>query len=256
MRKLIMTLATVVVALTGAAQVPQVIAHRGYWKTDGSAQNSIRALVKADSIGCYGSEFDVWLSRDGKLVVNHDPTYDGKGMEQSTFAELTALTLDNGESLPSLKQYLEEGKKCKTRLVLELKTHSMPEHETEAVQKIVGMVHKMGLDDRTDYISFSLHACREFVRLAPKGTQVYYLNGDLTPEQLKAEGFAGPDYHLSVLKKHPEWIEECHSMGLKVNSWTVDKESGMKWLIDHNVDFITTNRPETLQQLLRDAAGK
>ena len=32
------------------AQNTQVIAHRGFWKTDGSAQNSIAALVKADSI--------------------------------------------------------------------------------------------------------------------------------------------------------------------------------------------------------------
>ena len=31
------------------AQNTQVIAHRGFWKTDGSAQNSIAALVKADS---------------------------------------------------------------------------------------------------------------------------------------------------------------------------------------------------------------
>ena len=30
------------------AQNTQVIAHRGFWKTDGSAQNSIAALVKAD----------------------------------------------------------------------------------------------------------------------------------------------------------------------------------------------------------------
>ena len=32
----------------------QVIAHRGFWKTPGSAQNSITSLQKADSIGCYG----------------------------------------------------------------------------------------------------------------------------------------------------------------------------------------------------------
>ena len=34
------------------AQSTQVIAHRGFWKTDGSAQNSIAARVKADSINC------------------------------------------------------------------------------------------------------------------------------------------------------------------------------------------------------------
>lgn len=45
-------------------QSTQIIAHRGFWKTNGSAQNSIAALMKADSVGCYGSEFDVWLTDD------------------------------------------------------------------------------------------------------------------------------------------------------------------------------------------------
>lgn len=56
-------------AACGTIQAQEVIAHRGFWTTDGSAQNSLAALVKADSIHCYGSEFDVgspqtisWLS--------------------------------------------------------------------------------------------------------------------------------------------------------------------------------------------------
>ena len=32
----------------------KAIAHRGFWKTPGSSQNSITSLLKADSIGCYG----------------------------------------------------------------------------------------------------------------------------------------------------------------------------------------------------------
>lgn len=59
---------------TTAVNAQQIIAHRGYWKTDGSAQNSITALMKADSISVYGSEVDVWLSSDGVPVANHDAT--------------------------------------------------------------------------------------------------------------------------------------------------------------------------------------
>lgn len=55
---------------TGCAEkTPHVIAHRGYWDTDGSAQNSIRSIVKADSIDCFGSEFDVWMTADGQFSV-------------------------------------------------------------------------------------------------------------------------------------------------------------------------------------------
>ena len=43
--KLMMACAMCVVALAGSAQT-KVIAHRGYWKCEGSAQNSIASLTK------------------------------------------------------------------------------------------------------------------------------------------------------------------------------------------------------------------
>ena len=49
----------------------QVVAHRGYWKTEGSAQNSIASLEKAIGIGCRGSETDLILTTDGVLVLHH-----------------------------------------------------------------------------------------------------------------------------------------------------------------------------------------
>ncbi len=231
----------------------QVIAHRGYWKTDGSAQNSITSLIKADSIGCYGCEFDVWLAADDQLVVNHDPSYGGKNMELSPSTELTTLQLDNGENLPTLSKYLKAADTLQTRLILELKAHKKAERETEAVQRIVGMVQKRGLESRIEYISFSLHAVKEFIRLAPAGTPVYYLEGDLSPQELKDLGCAGADYPLNVFRKHPEWIEQCHTLGLKVNVWTVNKPADMKWLIQMKADFITTNEPVVLQKTIADS---
>lgn len=233
------------------AQSTQVIAHRGYWKTDGSAQNSIAALVKADSIGCYGSEFDVWLTADGQLVVNHDATFKGVTMQESAAQVCTAVVLDNGEPLPTLQQYLEAAKALKTRLILELKAHKTPEQETRAVQGIVKMVKDLGLDNRMEYITFSRHATKEFIRLAPAGTPVFYLEGDLSPQELKTWGCAGPDYHFSVFKKHPEWIKQCHDLGMKVNAWTVNSAKDMEWLIGQGVDFITTNEPVLLQEILK-----
>lgn len=237
-------------SMTVQAQEPQVIAHRGFWKTIGSAQNSITALVKADSIECYGSEFDVWLTANKQLVVNHDETFKGVTIQKATTKVCTAIELDNGEQLPTLEAYLQKAKSLKTKLILELKSHKTPEQETQAVINITNMIKEMGLEKRTEYISFSLHAVKEFIRLAPEGTPVYYLNGDLTPKELKEYGCAGPDYHLSVFKKHPEWIEECHKLDMKVNCWTIDKPEDMKWLIEHNVDFITTNEPVLLQKQL------
>ena len=63
-------------------------------------------------------------------------------------------------------------------------------------------------------------------------------------------GCAGPDYQYSVYEKHPEWIKECHALGLKVNVWTVNKPSAMEWCIKHDIDFITTNEPVELQKMI------
>ncbi len=251
-RSLIITAALLLAVCSDIqAQSTQVIAHRGFWKTEGSAQNSIAALVKADSIGCYGSELDVWLTADNQLVVNHDSTFKGVDMQNSTVRQCTAVILENGEQLPTLQQYLKRAKQLKTRLILELKAHKTPEQETRAVAAIVKMIKKMGLDSRTEYITFSRHATKEFIRLAPKGTPVYYLQGDLAPKDLKEWGCAGPDYHFSVFKKHPEWIKEAHELGMKVNAWTVNNTRDMEWLIDQGVDFITTNEPVELQKILQ-----
>lgn len=109
-KRIILMAALIISVASVQAQKSQVIAHRGYWKTAGSAQNSITSLQKADSIHCYGSEFDVWLAKDNKLVVNHDPVYKMKYMEYSKGDALTGLKLSNGENLPSLQKYLEAGK--------------------------------------------------------------------------------------------------------------------------------------------------
>ncbi len=249
MRKVLLT-STLFLASLGALAQTQAIAHRGYWKTNGSAQNSIAALIKADSVGCYGSEFDVWLAADGQLVVNHDPSFQSHSMEKTTSTVLTTLKLDNGERLPTLAKYLQVAKPLKTRLILELKGHSTPERETKAIEEIIALVKKFGLEDRMEYITFSLHATKEFVRLAPAGTPVFNLDGKLTPRELKEMGCAGPDYHYSVFRKNPEWLKECRELELKTNAWTVNDPKDMQWLIENNIDFITTNEPVMLQEIL------
>ncbi len=51
----------------------KIVAHRGAWKHTAGSQNSITSLREASRLGCEGSEFDVWLSKDGVPVLSHDP---------------------------------------------------------------------------------------------------------------------------------------------------------------------------------------
>ena len=251
MKHLIFSTIAAATIATAAAQ-PKVIAHRGFWDAPGSAQNSLRALAKADSIGCWGSEFDVWMTADEKLVVNHDASFKGLPIETSQAADVTALTLSNGEHMPLLDDYLKAfAERPGIKVVCELKVHTDKRREAKAVKKVLKLMKRHKLTDRAVYITFSPEATREFVKHAPKGTEVYYLNGNWTPQQLIDEGCAGLDYSLAVMKKHPEWIEQCHSLGLKVNIWTVNRRDDLQWCIDHGADFITTNDPLLLQQIIK-----
>ena len=158
------------------------------------------------------------------------------------------LQLSNGEKLPTLEQYLKRAKKLKNiRLIFELKSHDTPERNRDAARLSVQMVKRMKLAKRTDYISFNMDACKEFIRLCPK-SEVSYLNGELSPMELKELGFTGLDYHYKVLQSHPDWVKDCKVLGMTSNVWTVDDPKLMEEMIDMGVDFITTDLPEETQK--------
>lgn len=253
MTKTIIFTAALLLAGTSLAAQPKVIAHRGYWTAPESAQNSIASFTKADAVGVFGSEIDVWLTADNKLIVNHDRVYKGTDvdMEKATAKEITAIKLPNGENIPTFDEYLKlVASKPNTRLILEMKSLSDYNREDLAAEKIVKQLKKYGVLDRTDIIAFSINACLAFKKLIPD-TKIYYLNGDLSPKSIKKLGLAGIDYSMKVLRKHPEWVKQAQDLGLEVNVWTVDSEEDMKYFIGLGVNYITTDYPERLQALLK-----
>ena len=106
------------------------------------------------------------------------------------------------------------------------------------------------MEDQVEYIAFSNQVGTELIRLAPEA-KVAYLNGDKTPAELKELGYTGLDYAHKVLKKNSHWIDEAHKLGLTVNVWTVNKAEDLQYFIDHKADFITTNEPVLLLELLK-----
>ena len=221
----------------------KIIAHRGYWKCEGSAQNSLTSITKAAEIKVYGAEFDVQLTADNVLVVYHDSYIDGINIKKSTYAQIKDKKLPNGETLPTLDQFLDHAKKYKRlELIFELKPHANAERDREAAQASVAMVNAKKLRKRVTYISFSLEAVKELHRLSPK-TPVYYLNGELSPKEIKALGLAGMDYQYKVMLKHPEWFKEAKELNLKTNVWTIRDVKTAQKLNDMGVDFMTTDIP-------------
>ncbi|QNL49193.1 glycerophosphodiester phosphodiesterase [Olivibacter sp. SDN3] len=229
-----------------------VIAHRGAWKAQDIPQNSLASLNQAVEIGCHGSEFDVHLTKDEVLVVNHDRDYFGLDIESSTYQELLAKKLPNGESIPTLESYLKEGmKQKKTRLILEIKpSTAKKERALKTAELCVSTVKKLKAQKWVDYITFDYEAGKLVGKLDPKA-EVAYLNGDVAPAQAKKDGYTGLDYHFKVYKANPTWIKEAQDLGLSVNCWTVNDEADMAELLNQKVDFITTDEPEKLFEVIQ-----
>ncbi|MDR2233842.1 MAG: glycerophosphodiester phosphodiesterase [Tannerella sp.] len=234
---------------------PQVIAHRGYWQTGGSAQNTIASLENAERIKVYGSEFDVRMTKDSVLVIIHDAEIDSIKVEESPYAAIQDIILSNGERIPTLREYLEAGKNLvHAKLILELKIAKKndPAWSREAARRTVNIVREKRVQMGTEYITFDLEAGKELIRLAPE-SPVYYLNGELAPKELKALGFAGLDYHIDVMMANKQWFKEAKALGLGVNVWTVNDLEQLRELMELGADYITTDIPsEAIRFIMRN----
>ncbi len=238
-------------AMTPSFAPNVVVAHRGAFKKNGFPENSIASLKEAIRLDCTGTEFDVRMTADDSLVINHDPHHHSLEIEKTTFAELRHFPLANGEPLPTLRSCLLAGmdKNKHTRLVLEIKPSGISK---ERAKKIAGNVQQLVTELKAApwivYISFDYDILKELRRLDASAS-LQYLEGNIAPAQLKADGINGADYHFSVFKKNPHWIKEAKDNDIALNAWTVNDEETMLWLIKEGFDFITTNEPEKLLQL-------
>lgn len=223
----------------------RVVAHRGAWKAANLPQNSIASLNQAIKLGCEGSEFDIRMTKDEVLVINHDAEYQGMDIEKTNYKDLLKKPLKNGEPIPTFKDYLKAGKKQKkTRLVAEIKpSPAGKEHSVLIAEKVVKMVQKMKMQDWVVYISFEYDILKKIVEL-DKNAKTQYLNGEISAEQLKKDGISGADYHFSIFQKDENWLANAHKTGIVTNAWTVNDTLVMDYLLVRNIDYLTTDEPE------------
>jgi len=233
-----------------------IVAHRGFWNCEqaGYAKNSIAALKCAQEAGFWGSEFDVNMTSDGVLLVYHDSDVEGKKIEKNPHDAFKYYRLKNGEPIPTIDQYLEQGKKYpETMLVYELKKHSCDAVEDRFVDLSIEKLKEHGLLDpsRVMFISFSFHMCERLAEKLP-GFTVQYLTGDKSPKKVKASGINGIDYNHKILSINRKWVKKAHRLGMSVNVWTVNKEEKMKEMFGLGVNQLTSDMPLLARDVLKE----
>ena len=258
---MILTLGFMLMPVAADAQKKAgIVAHRGFWNCEeaGYAKNSVAALRCAQEAGFWGSEFDVNMTSDGVLIVYHDSSIDGKKIEKYPYSEFKDIKIKNGETIPTIDQYMEQAKKGpKTMLVYELKPHSCAEVEDRFVELAIENLKKHGLlkPNRVMFISFSYHMCQVLAEKLPKFT-VQYLGGKKSPADVNADKINGIDYHQGVFGKNPGWVKEAQDLGMSVNVWTVNKEAPMKEMFELGVDQLTTDQPLEAREVLKTLGYK
>ncbi|MCU7693767.1 glycerophosphodiester phosphodiesterase [Haoranjiania flava] len=235
-----------------------VIAHRGAFKQLNLPENSIASLKHAVALGCAGTEFDVHMTADNVLVLNHDHDYFKLPIEKTDYAALNRHKLGNGESLPLLKDAIQEGMKNNktTKLICEIKPSSISKlRGQQMAEKVLALVKELKAEKYMVYISFDFDILKKILALNPHAN-TQYLNGDKSPLELKQAGIRGADYHYDIFRKNPGWIKMAKDHNIALNAWTVNDAEGMKWLLDNNFEYITTNEPEELFRIIDERRGK
>jgi glycerophosphoryl diester phosphodiesterase len=242
---------------------PLVFAHRG-----GRALGPENTLVAFDigmASGADGMELDVHLSRDGRVVVCHDPTLDRTTDAQGpladrTAAELAALnaTLRFGIDLehvwtgaragiPTLDDVLLRYPEA--RMIVEIKDGS----ETCAAA-VVDSVRRARALDRVCVGSFSL-----LTQLAVRAREPQLVTGaalkegqralyrswiGLSPGRVPYRAFHVPEQAGRLTVVTPRFVRAAHRVDIAVHVWTVNDPADMRRLFDWGLDGIITDRPD------------
>lgn len=252
MKKLLTSTLLLFIAAASFAQNTQIVAHRGAWKNTKVPQNSIASLEAAIKGKYWGSEFDVCLTKDNILIVNHNNDYQGTDVATTDFATLSQTKLSNGEKLPTAEEYMKAGlKDKKITMVYEIKANTLGvERSVKSAELSYKLVKDLKALKQTVFISFSYDVCLR-LRELDKKVRIQYLGSNKTPQELYNDKIYGIDFNYNVFTKNPTYIKDAQAKKMQVNVWTVNEKEMMQSYIDQKVDYITTDEPEVLQTLLK-----
>jgi len=230
----------------------QIIAHRGAWKEFALPENSIASLQKAIELKCFGSEFDVRRTKDGILVVNHDPVYYGDTIELQNYADLNKNKLSNGENLPTLENYFSTGthNNPTTLLICEIKEAlTGADISQKTTMETIALAEKLGISEKIIYISFGFEVVKTIKRLQPNAI-VLYLENNKSISEIVNEKLNGINLHFSNFISDPQISVSAKQNNLLLGSWTVNQVEDLNKLIAQGVEYITTNVPAQFLDLV------
>lgn len=244
----------------GGILMTKNFAHRGF--SGKYPENTLLAFEKAIEVGADGIELDVQLTKDGEVVIIHDEridrTTDGKGFvadytydELSKFNASYIFTDEMGfNKIPTLREYFELVKDKDIITNIELKTGI---NEYLGIEnKVWDLIREFHLEEKIIISSFNHFSVLRMKEIAP-ALKYGFLSEDWIIDAGKYTHSHGVTcYHPRFNNLIPEVIAELKSYNLEINTWTVNKEKDMRYLIENKIDVIIGNYPDITKKILND----
>ena len=218
-----------------------VLAHRGASRAE--RENTLLAFRRAGDMGADGVELDARLTRDGVVVVHHDPALaDGRVICEVDYGELPSY-------VPTLDEALDACVGMWVNVEIKNDPNEADFDATDHVAVVVGALLVSRDEDKRFLVSsFRRETIDKMRAVAPTLRTAWLTPGVRTDDvadvlaSLVAAGHVAIHPWVGLLTR--ELVEACHAVGLQVNTWTCDDPERMVELIEWKVDAICTNVPD------------
>jgi glycerophosphoryl diester phosphodiesterase len=226
-------------------------------------ENSLPAFRHAVREGYHYLETDVHATRDGVVVVHHDPMLDRTTDSSGLIGELPWQTVRQAkiggrEPVSRLEDVLED---------LPEALFNIDVKAERAIEPLVNVLRRTNSFHRVCVASFSE---ARLVRVRKRAGEALLTSmGIAAIARLWAAGrlptvFGRARYqriaqvpvrHGRITVVDKKLIVAARQRGIEVHVWTVDEPAQMHELLDLGVDGLMTDRPDVLRKVLRERGG-
>lgn len=219
---------------------PRIVAHRGVHTaaSGGPVENTLAAIRAALELDVEMIEVDVRVTRDGSVVLLHDPTLeriwgDARAIGEVDLAEVRELG-GGSRRIPLLAEAIEEVRGSGATLLIDM-------DEPDPAAPAAAVVRAAAAQDFTAWcghadgmrtIRAELPEAAVWMPWSAAQPPTADDLAELRPDVINAE-------HVVVGR---EFVDAVHELGVSASCWTVDDPAQAAHLAGIGLDSITTNR--------------
>ncbi|HEY2511953.1 MAG TPA: glycerophosphodiester phosphodiesterase [Polyangiaceae bacterium] len=246
--------------------LPRLYAHRG--AAAELPENTVPSFRRALELGADCLETDAHLTRDGHVVLSHDPTGARMCGVHTAIADATLADVQSWDASARFddprREVASSGQRFRIPTLEEALTEfpgvpfnvDAKAHHPVMVRHLVDVIRKAGAADRTLIASFDAPTLREARRLGYEG-KVGLAQSEVLRLLALPRGvlgwlpFAGaaaqiPYRAYGIDLGTRAVVAKCRSLGLEVHYWTVNDPALAVRLLDAGADAIMTDDPRAI----------